>query len=129
MSSKTTNMKKNNLIFWISTGLVSLMMVFSAYSYLTNESIKAAFTHLGFPSYFRVELAIAKIIGAVILLLPVIPDRIKQFAYAGFGIVFISAAVAHSSSGDPVNIVVMPLIFLLVLSVSWIFNEKRLKTA
>lgn len=122
-------MKKNNLIFWISTGLVSLMMVFSAYSYLTNDAIKAAFIHLGFPSYFRVELAVAKIIGAVVLLLPVIPDRIKQFAYAGFGIVFISAAVAHGSSGDPVNIVIMPVIFLLVLSVSWIYNEKRLQTA
>lgn len=122
-------MKKNSLIFWISTGLVSLMMVFSAYSYLTNDAIKAAFIHLGFPSYFRVELAVAKIIGAVVLLLPVIPDRIKQFAYAGFGIVFISAAVAHGSSGDPVNIIVMPVIFLLILSVSWIYNEKRLQKA
>lgn len=122
-------MKKNSLIFWISTGLVSLMMVFSAYSYLTNDAIKAAFIHLGFPSYFRVELAVAKIIGAVVLLLPVIPDRIKQFAYAGFGIVFISAAVAHGSSGDPVNIIMMPVIFLLILSVSWIYNEKRLQKA
>jgi len=49
-------MKKNNVIYWISTVIVSLMMLFSAYLYLTSDEVKAAFVHLGFPSYFYDEV-------------------------------------------------------------------------
>jgi len=90
-------MKKNKIIFWITTGLVSAMMLFSAYSYLTNEVMKSGFVHLGFPSYFRIELAVAKILGVIVLILPLIPNRLKEFAYTGFAITFISAFIAHLS--------------------------------
>ncbi|RAV28635.1 DoxX family protein [Sinomicrobium soli] len=117
-------MKTNKIIFWITTAIISLMMLFSAFQYLTNPDMIQAFTHLGYPSYFRVELAIAKMIGAVLLLIPALPRNIKEWVYAGFGIVFITAAISHGSSGDPVNIVVMPLIFLLILIVSYVYFHK-----
>lgn len=117
-------MKRNNIIYWIATSILSLMMIFSAYQYFTNAEIKGAFVHLGFPDYFRTELAIAKILGALILILPMIPLRIKEWAYAGFGITFISAAIAHYSSGDPVSAVITPLVFLAVLIVSNVFLHK-----
>jgi len=34
--------------------------------------------HLGFPDYFRIELAFAKTIGALVLIIPKIPIRIKE---------------------------------------------------
>jgi hypothetical protein len=117
-------MKKNNVIYWISTVIVSLMMVFSAYLYLTSEEVKAAFVHLGFPSYFRVELAIAKILGAAVLLVPAVPIRLKEFAYFGFAITFVSAFIAHTTSGDPGKVAAGPLIFLAVLVVSFIYFLK-----
>jgi DoxX-like family len=118
-------MKKNNIIYWSATGLITLMMVFSAYSYITKPEIAAAFKHLGFPDYFRIELAIAKILGAMVLIIPQIPNRIKEWAYAGFGVVFISAAVAHISSGDPASIAVMPVIFFVVLVISNVYLHKK----
>ena len=42
-----------------------------------------ASTRLGFTDYFRVELAWAKLLGAVLLLAPV-PARLKEWAYAAF---------------------------------------------
>ena len=30
-------MKKNKIIYWIATGIVGAMMLFSAFGYLTNE--------------------------------------------------------------------------------------------
>ena len=104
-------MKKNKIIYWASTGIIGAMMLFSAYGYLTSEALKAAFVHLGFPAYFRIELAIAKITGAIVLLVPVIPKRIKEFAYLGFALTFISAFIAHISSGDPISVAMMPEIF------------------
>ncbi len=114
-------MKKNKIIYWATTGVISLMMLFSAYQYLINSEMEEAFKHLGFPGYFRIELALAKIAGAAILLIPQIPARIKEWAYAGFGIVFISASIAHFNSGDPVKNVIMPVVFLAILIASNIF--------
>ena len=58
-----------------------------------------AFTNLGFPAYFRVELAWAKLLGVVLLLAPV-PARLKEWAYAGFAITLGSALIAHFAVGD-----------------------------
>lgn len=117
-------MKKNKIIYWTSTGIIGAMMLFSAYSYLTNNDMKAAFVHLGFPDYFRIELAIAKIIGVIVLVIPTISTRIKDSAYFGFALTFVSAFIAHTSSGDPISIAIMPLIILGILTVSYIFNNK-----
>ena len=117
-------MKKNKIIYRIATGIIGAMMLFSAFGYLTNETMKAGFVHLGFPAYFRVELALAKIIGVLVLLIPIIPKEIKAMAYVGFAITFISAFIAHTSSGDPLSVAVMPLIFLGILVVSFIYSNK-----
>ena len=85
--------------FWITTALFSLQMGFTAYAQLRLPEVAAAFTHLGFPSYFRVELSWAKFVGIALLLLPV-PARLKEWAYAGFAITLVSALVAHLSVGD-----------------------------
>lgn len=117
-------MKKNTIIYWITTAIIAGMMLFSAYAYLTSDQMKAAFVHLGFPGYFRVELAVAKIIGALVLLVPGIPKIVKQFAYFGFALTFLSAFIAHTASGDPISVAIMPLLFLGILIVSYFYFLK-----
>lgn len=93
-------MKNQKLIFWISTGLFSAFMLFSAYGYLTSEEMKGAFTHFGFPAdSFRIQLAVAKILGVAALLLPFVPKTLKGLAYAGFTINLVSALIAHVANG------------------------------
>src|SRR5712664_109852 len=82
--------------FWIATALFCLQMGFTAYAQLRLPQVAAAFTHLGFPAYFRVELSWAKLFGVVLLLAPV-PARLKEWAYAGFAIDLGSALIAHLS--------------------------------
>ena len=117
-------MKKYKITYWITTGIITLMMLFSAYGYFTNPDMKLAFVHLGFPDYFRIELGIAKIIGAIILIVPKIPNRLKEFSYAGFAITFVSAFIAHIASGDPLSIGIMAIIFLVILILSYISYHK-----
>jgi len=117
-------MKKDKIIYWVSTAIIGLMMIFSAYSYFTNPEMAQAFQHLGFPSYFRIELGTAKILGALVLLIPQIPARIKEWSYTGFAITFISAAIAHYSSGDPFSVIIMPIAFFIILIVSYIYFHK-----
>jgi uncharacterized membrane protein YphA (DoxX/SURF4 family) len=116
-------MKATKITYWITTAIVTFMMTYSCYAYLTQDMVKQAFHHLGFPDYFRVELAIAKLLGAILLIAPV-TSRIKEWVYAGFVITFISAFIAHTASGDPVNNQAMPLIFLALLIVSYVTLHK-----
>jgi hypothetical protein len=85
--------------FWIVTVLFCLQTGFTAYAQLRLPQVAVAFTHLGFPAYFRVELAWAKLFGVVLLLTPV-PARLKEWAYAGFAINLSSAVLAHLAVGD-----------------------------
>jgi hypothetical protein len=85
--------------FWVGTALFCLQIGFTAYAQLRLPQVAEAFTHLGFPDYFRVQLAWAKIMGIVLLLAPVAP-RLKEWAYAGFAINIVSAVIAHLAVGD-----------------------------
>ena len=85
--------------FWIATAAFCLHMSFTAYAQLRLPQVAEAFTHLGFPPYFRVELSWAKLVGVVLLLAPV-PARMKEWAYAGFAINLASALIAHVAVGD-----------------------------
>ena len=85
--------------FWLVTTLFCLQMGFTAYAQLTLPQVAEAFTRLGFPDYFRVELAWAKLLAVVLLLAPV-PARLKEWAYAGCAITLGSALIAHFAVGD-----------------------------
>lgn len=117
-------MGKEVIIYWVATVIFSLVILFGAYNYFTSTEIVVEFRCLGFPDYFRLELGIAKVLGVLALLLPIVPIGFKQFAYAGFTINLISAAIAHASKGDPAMAVVMPFVFLSLLIVSYIYYHK-----
>jgi len=117
-------MKKNKIIYWITTGIIGLMMLFSGSQYFMNPQVVEGFTHFGFPNYFRIELGLAKLIGALVLLIPQIPTRVKEWAYAGFGIVFISASIAHFNIGDDMAKIITPIVFLVILAVSNVYLHK-----
>jgi hypothetical protein len=117
-------MKKDKIIYWTTTSIVAAMMVFSAYGYFTNQEMKAAFVHLGFPNYFRIELGVLKILGALALILPMASKKLKEFAYFGFTLTFISTFIGHFASGDPIPAPIMPLLFLGILITSYIYKNK-----
>ncbi len=97
-AAKTTP-RAMTIAYWIVTALFCLQISFTAYAQLRLPQVAAAFTHLGFPAYFRVELAWAKLLGVVLILAPGLA-RLKEWAYAGFAINLVSALIAHLSVGD-----------------------------
>jgi hypothetical protein len=112
-------MKKNKTIYQVTTGIIVLIMLFSMYKMYTPD-----YDRLGLPNYLRVELSVFKILGLMVLLLPQFSIRMKEWAYAGFGITLISASVAHYSSGDALLRSLEPIIFLIILAVSNIYLYK-----
>jgi hypothetical protein len=122
-------MKKNEITYWTTTGIVAAIMLWSAVNFSFNEEMKGAFAHLGLPGWFRIELTIAKILGVLAILIPSIPNRIKEFAYFGFALTIVSASVAHLSSGDGILHGLEPLVFLVILIVSYRYFHKVLPSS
>ncbi len=123
-TTKSSSSKSAKIIYWISTSLVFLLdSAMPAFTFNT-ELAKEGIRHLGYPDYFRIELSIAKIIGGIILILPMIPARLKEWAYVGFAIDFISAFIGHCAVDGFGGSAIFPLIMLIILIVSYIYYHK-----
>lgn len=116
-------MKKNKALFWIFTTLAAVPALGAGIAYLTLPFFVEAFKHFGFPDYFRIELGIAKIIGAIVLLFPKVPAKIKEWAYVGFAITFFSAAVSHTVV-DGFASAIPPVIVFIFLILSYLQFQK-----
>ena len=134
MGASRTLTSRERALYRTSTGLVLAVMLFSIINFVFNDHFpfpngpEGAFVHLGFPPYFKVELTIAKILGVLALVIPAVPFKVKEFAYAGFAITLVSAAIAHFGRGDARNLSLMyvidPLVFFCLLAVSYYYFEK-----
>ena len=120
--------KAARISYWIVTGLFCLWMAFTAFAQLKIPQVAEAFRELGFPAYFRVELSWAKFLGIAALLFPV-PPRIKEWTYAGFGIVCISAVIAHLAIGQGAAQWLWALVAFFLLAISYIFRCRIEATA
>jgi len=115
-------MKTPKIVYYLTTGIISGMMLFIAFETLTKPEVKISMAHLGFPDYFRIELGIAKILGAIFLWMPL--RLLREVAYIGFAIMFASASLAHLAVGDPAGKVVAGILFLAILIVSYVYHLK-----
>ena len=77
-------MKKAKIIFWITTIIIFLFEGVMPALTSQTEMAKEGIRHLGYPEYFGNALVVFKILGVLILVIPQIPNRVKEWAYAGF---------------------------------------------
>jgi hypothetical protein len=117
-------MKKYKIIFWTSTTIIFLFEgVMPAFTF-HSEMAKAGIQHLGYPQYFGNAFVVFKILGVLALIIPKVPNRIKEWAYAGFAFDFIFACISHWSVDGFGFQIFVPLIFLGILVVSYVSREK-----
>ncbi len=119
-------------VYWGSTVLFALMMAGSGTMYFVSENMAAKFAQLGFPDYFRIELGIAKLLGAVALLTPlprsVLARTVKEWTYAGFTISIVSAMIAHAASGDPATALLLPGVAFVLVATSYTTYHQYYRT-
>jgi DoxX-like family len=67
------------VIYWVSTGLLAAMSVFAAFAYLSGSpQAVQGFAHVGYPQQLRIILGIAKLLGAITLIVPGLP-KLKEW--------------------------------------------------
>src|SRR5690606_6295160 len=117
-------MKKDKIIFWTATILIFLfegvMPAFTSQTELAKEGIR----HLGYPEYFGSALVVFKVLGSLILIIPQLPKRVKEWAYAGFAFDFIFASISHTAVDGFTFNSIFPLIVFAVLIVSYVYYHK-----
>lgn len=117
-------MKKDKIIFWTTTIIIFIMEglipAFTSQSELAKEGIR----HLGYPPYFGNALVVFKVLGALTLIIPQVPKRLKEFAYAGFTFNFLFASISHFVIDGIDFQSFFPLIFLAILGVSYNYYHK-----
>lgn len=114
-------MKTTKIIYYATTGLLSLLLLGSAGMYLFNNAeIAKVFTSLGYPTYIIYPLAIAKISAVVVLWTKL--KTLKEWAYSALTFEFILAFFAHYMIGDGEQMgAAMALVFL---GCSYYFGKK-----
>lgn len=127
----TNHMKKLNITYWIVTALFSGFMIFSSFGGITlmPEAVAMLHDHLGYPLYFIQLVSWAKVVGAIAILLPMVPARVKEWAYFGFFIDLVAAIISFIAVGDPVASVAPMLLFVAFLVWAYVLHHKRLKPA
>lgn len=117
-------MKSTRISYWISTALIFLLDGVMPALTSNTELAKQGISHLGYPDYFRVILTVFKILGALLLILPVVKGRFKEWAYAGFTFNFVCAAISHWVVDGFGGQTIFPLVALAILSVSYVSYHK-----
>jgi len=117
-------MKNEKIIFWTATAIIALfegvMPALTSQTELAKEGIR----HLGYPEYFGNALIVFKVLGVLALVIPQIPKRVKEWAYAGFAFDFVFASISHGAV-DGMNVqTIFPLFVLGILAVSYVYYHK-----
>ena len=121
--------KTINILYWVFTILFAALMIFSAYgSILVNDDAKKMIhEQLGYPVYFIPFTGYAKLIGAIVILIPGL-KTIKEWAYAGLFfdlIAVVYSGIALAGTVDPMMFFM--LIWFVPGILSYIFWKKKMK--
>ena len=115
-------MKSQKIIYYVSTGLLTLFMLYSVNMYVFNhEVISEVFKGFGYPAYIIYPYAGAKLLGLFAIWNPKF-KILKEWAYAGFFFAFILAFFAHYMNGDGQQM--GALIAMVLLLTSYFSNKK-----
>jgi len=112
------------LTYRISTIIFLVLMLLTAITDITRmDFVMKQMRHLGFPGYLPLLIGSGKIIGIAVLAVPGY-TRFREWAYAGFTVLFISAVASHTIVGDPVGNILAPLLMEALLLASYISMVK-----
>ena len=115
-------MKRDKLIYYISTALLTVIVLFSVGMYFFNhDNVAVMFTNLGYPAYIIYPYAIAKLLGLITIWF-FRKNTIKEWAYASFFFAFVLAFFAHImiSDGEQTG----AIIAIVLLLTSYYFGKK-----
>lgn len=119
--------KRNKIIYWIATTLVSFGMLASGIQQvLRTDAMLALVEPLGYPIYFLTILGVWKILAVIAILVPGF-KLLKEWAYAGLFFAMSGAFFSHLAMQDGITELVGPFMQCVFIIVSWYFRAENRK--
>lgn len=114
--------KRNKIIYWISTGALSLMMIMSAGMYFVKTAeVTKIFVSLGYNGRIVIPLAILKIVGLIVIWTN-LSKTLKEWAYFGFLLDFMLALEGHLAVNDGEHF--GAIIAIVLWAISYMYHKK-----
>lgn len=97
--------------------------------FMNSEMAKEGMAHVGLTDavWLGQMLGVAGPIAILLIMLPKVWNRLKEWAYVGLGLIYIWAFYAHLYLGDPISATMMPIVTFALLLTSYIMWHKILK--
>lgn len=112
------------IVYWIFTALLIALMLFSAFSsFFPTPEGETVMKSIGYPYNVLYLLAVFKVLGVVVLLVPGFP-HLKEWAYAGFTFDLIGVAYAFGMIGTPIADMAFIFAGLIFVAGSYICYRK-----
>src|SRR5579864_772150 len=120
--------KKNVVIYWIATGLMSVGMLGSGLAQIGHaKEMVDLVVPLGYPLYILYIIGVWKILGVIAILVPGF-KLLKEWAYAGFFFVMTGALISHLASADyGLKGLIGPFMQTIFILTSWYFRPANRK--
>jgi hypothetical protein len=121
-------MKTTKILYWVFNGLFAFVMFGSGVPGVigAQSTIHGMHDIMGYPLYFIPFLGVAKILGAIAILIPGNFPRIKEWAYAGLTFDLIAATYSLYCIPNPEGPWWGTLIFIALAAAAYIYYHKKL---
>lgn len=116
--------KSDRIIYWTSTIFIFLFEGVMPALFSQSELGKEGVRHLGYPDYFGLALVFFKVGGSILMVIPNLPKRVKEWVYAGFVFDFVFACISHWAVDGMGFQTGMPLIILGILMLSYTYYHR-----
>jgi hypothetical protein len=114
MSLHKTSLRNLKIAYWTVAIIISAFFILSGYMELTkNPATYPKTIRMGYPPYFIALLGLAKLIGAVVLLLPIL--RLREWVFAAFTIDVIFAFVSGYSIQSYADCIKAGIVFIVLM--------------
>jgi uncharacterized membrane protein YphA (DoxX/SURF4 family) len=106
-------------LYWTATALITAECAGGGVAdLLRTPPFYPVMIDLGYPPYLATIMGTAKLIAAVIIVVPALP-RLKEWAYAGITINLVGAIASHVAMHQSPSNTVAPAAFLALTLISW----------
>ena len=117
-------MKGIKAVYWTTLAVIVVWLgIGPLFAYDDPTSI-AVILHLGYPRYFPVLITCFKVLGVLAIVIPRVPDRIKEWAYAGLTFDLLCAIIGFIVIDGYAPHMLLPITALAILMTNYICFSK-----
>jgi uncharacterized membrane protein YphA (DoxX/SURF4 family) len=119
-------MNKTKMLYvvsWVFAGLLAILFLLAGVGKM-GGAMNEMFAKWGYPGWFATFIGLAEAAGAIGILIP----RLTRLAIIGLTVVMFGAVYTHLAAGEELQ-VLRPIIFLVLLGLTWFFRSQGTESA